>query len=118
MSAPTIQEIGLAAPGEVQVAAIDFTDRLDSDETLSGTPTAVVSQVSGATDADGISTSSVAANTGIAEIDGEDVAIGKAVMFTVTCASDAASGSTYQILVTASTTEGQTLKERVRVRVL
>jgi hypothetical protein len=114
----TIAKIGEIVPGSIRVGGVSFADQLNTDETITGTPTAVVSQLRGATDADGIATSSVAANTATATVDGQSVAIGEAVMFTITAAADAVRGAEYQILVTATTTEGQTLKERVKVVIL
>lgn len=118
MSTATIQKTGTIVPSEAIIGGVSFADRLNAGETITGTPTAVVSQLSGASDADGIATSAVAANTAEATIDGNTVAIGEGVMFTITAAADAAQGAAYQVLVTAVTTEGQTLKERVKVVIL
>ena len=118
MSKPTIEKAGEIVPGEVLVGGVSFADRLNSGETITGTPTAAVTQLSGATDADGIATSAVAANSASVTIDGNTVATGEGVLFTVTSQSNAARGAKYQILVTATTTEDQTLKERVTVVIL
>lgn len=118
MSVATIEKTGAIVPGEVLVGGVSFADRLNSGETITGTPTAAVTQLSGATDADGIATSAVAANSASVTIDGETVVTGEGVLFTVTAASDAARGATYQILITAVTTEDQTIKERVKVAIL
>ena len=117
MSDTTIPKAGEIAPGEVLIGGVSFASRLESSETITGTPTAIVAQLYGATDADGIATSSVAKNSATVTIDGASVAIGKGVMFTVTADSNAVAGSTYQVTVTA-TTASQTLIERVNITIV
>ena len=117
MSAATIAKTGEIVAGEVLSGGVSFADRLASGETITGATTATVTQIVGATDADGITTSAVAANDATVTIDGTSVVTGEAVIFTVTAAADAVSGCVYQVLVSAATA-GQTLKERVNVTII
>ena len=103
------KEIPRAGSTEAQNGGADFTLQLDSAELLTGTPTVVEQATSDLT----ISNESI--NSAAAEINGDTVAIGKAVMFSVT---GAAAGVLYTLLVTAGSdaTPAQTLTLRVRLR--
>ena len=103
------KEIPRAGSAEAQNGGADFTLQLDSAELLTGTPT-VVEQVT--TD---LTISSESINSAAVEINGDTVAIGKAVMFSV---AGATAGVLYTLLVTAASdaTPAQTLTWRVRRR--
>ena len=113
----TIQKAGGILPGEVIPGRVSFADRLDSGDTLSS-PSVSATQVKGTTDADGITVSGAVVNTGIVSIEGNSVAIGEAVVFVVTAASNAVSGAAWEITVSATGTGSLTLKEVVKVVIL
>jgi hypothetical protein len=91
------------ATGEVRNVAVDFSGKLDSGETLSGTPT--TSEI----DTNDLSFSGQQVSTGALTIVGETVATGLAVQFTVD-ASTALAGKIYRVMVTCATSASQTVK--------
>lgn len=94
--------------GEVRKVSISFADILESDESLSGTPTITASS-------SGIATASPAVNsTGTLVILGTTVAANKAVTFTV---SGGTTGKRYGFLVTCSSSVS-TFKRRVLLDVI
>jgi len=98
---PGIPEI---SAGETDDGAVDFTDRLDSGETLSGTPT-----VTEVTSSD-LTISSVAVNTATLTMFDTTIAIGAAVQFTV---SGQLASTLYTLNVTTSTSASRTFVRRV-----
>ena len=86
--------------GETGEAGCDFSRRLKSGETLTGTPTATEIGTSDLT------ISAVAVNVASVEIDGESVDAELAVTFLV---SGQKAGTTYQVRVEVDTTRGQHL---------
>jgi hypothetical protein len=93
--------------GDIENFAIDYTDVLDSTETLTGTPT-VVEQTT--TD---LTIASVAVNTSALTILDSSVSVGKAVQFKV---SGQKVNTRYTLLVTVGTTStpARTLKRLAR----
>lgn len=94
--------------GETLIAGVNFTDRLTDGDTLTGTPTAVVSP-------SGPTIGTVSKNASIVTILLESVAINCAALFSV---AGGTAGITYTITVTAATTSGQTLIETCTLSVL
>ncbi len=86
--------------GETEIVSIDYTDKLDASELLTGTPT-----VTEVTTTDLTLTNKVV-NTAEARILGRDVDIGKAVQFKV---SGQKINTQYSIRITVSTDSGRTL---------
>lgn len=106
----TMRQIVQILPGEILTAGINFTSRLNSTEVLGGTPTVV-------SDSTLVVISSPTVNATTTTILGDGVAVGKAVLFTITVGSTVA---THSCLVTASSTSGggQTVIETGAVKVL
>lgn len=86
--------------GETEVVSIDYTEYLDADELLAGTPTVVE-----VTTTDLTLTNKVV-NTAAVRILERDVAIGKAVQFKI---SGQEINTQYSIRVTATTDGGRTV---------
>ena len=104
----TCPQVPIKIAAEVLNAAVDMTDRLASSETLSGTPTVV----------DGTSVltlSSKVVNSTTTTINGEGVAVGKAVLFVVAGGS---AGTEYELTVSVTTSTSQTVSEIVGLRVV
>jgi len=95
-TAPQIQEMSAS---EVRHVAVDFSGKLDTGETLTGTP-AVVEVTTTA-----LTITNKAVSTGVLSINSVSVPIGEAIQFTV----DAATTGTYQIRITCGTSESQTV---------
>lgn len=93
--------------GEVRADSVSFAGKLDQGELLTGTPTLAVSP-------SGLTVSSPAVSTTALTVNGRQVAIGRAVQFTVTGGT---AGVEYTVTVTVSTTNGQTLKGRCLIAV-
>jgi len=81
--------------GATEVASIDFTEQLDSTETLTGAPT-----IAEITTADLTFSNKVVSTAALTILDRE-VAVGRAVQFKVTGQK---AGTQYQVRITASTT--------------
>ena len=97
----TLQQIGEISAGDTEIASVDYTDWLDSGESLTGTPTAVEQSSSDLTIADlGDTADQGTVSTTEMTILGNTVAAGAAVSFQV---SGQQAGTTYTVLVTAST---------------
>jgi hypothetical protein len=91
----TLAQIPTISAGDTEVAAVDFTDLLDTGETLTGTPTVVEVTTTALTLANkAISTSSLVILDRV-------VATGHAVQFKVT---GQVATHTYRIRITATTT--------------
>lgn len=105
----TAKQRPIMVSGETRNGKVSFVDLLDSGESLTGTPTVVEVTTSELT------ISNAAVNTAEETINGETVAIGKAVLFKVT---DGGSGdlATYTLRITVSTdaTPAQTFERYVR----
>lgn len=84
---------------ETRNAGVSFANKLDSGELLSGTPTVVEVTTSALT------LTNKAVNTSALTLDGQDVAIGEAVTFTVAGGS---AGVRYHIRVNVDTDAGVT----------
>mgnify|MGYP001563283953 FL=1 len=95
--------------GDVEMVAIDYTDHLDSGETLTGTPTATL------IDTGSLVISNVGLNAAAKTILGRTVAISCAVQFRVL---SQASGATYTVRVSATTTSSpaRTVVRDVRIK--
>lgn len=95
-------QIGTKTVSEVRNSAFDFTDALDDEELLTGTPT--VEDPAG-----GLTIDNVRVNTAAIEILGVEVAVGKAVQWRV---SGGTAGVTYTLDIEADTdaTPAQTLR--------
>ena len=94
----------------VRNAAVDFTDLLDGDEVLTGTPT--VADINATGD---LTIASVRRNTAAVEINGRSVVASKAVQFSVTGFQ---ADATYTLRVSCGTdaTPAQTLPMPLRLR--
>lgn len=79
--------------GETRLVSIDFTNKLDSGELLTGSVTTTVSPT-------GPTISNAAVSTAALTINGETVAIGQAVQFKITGVT---AGTTYVVTVTVGT---------------
>lgn len=104
--------IELEAPAPISVGAtrncaISCDDDLASGDTLTGTPTVVEQTTSDLT------ITGVAVNTGALTVLNESVAIGRAIQFTV--ADGTAANSPYHLLVTATSTDGETIPYDVKL---
>lgn len=110
MSCKYAPQIQCMASTETRNVVVDFQDRLDSGELLTGTPTATE-----VTTAD-LTIDNVAKNSSSLTVLGRSVAANQAVQFRVT-GGDA--GTTYVVRVTCGTdaTPPQTLSTDVRVKV-
>lgn len=97
--AVTLEQQPQISEGDVDVVSIDYTSYLDSDETLSGTPT-----VTEVTTAD-LTLASKAVSSAALVILGRTVAIAKAVQFSV---SGQQSGTTYRVRVSVATSASRT----------
>ena len=80
--------------GDIELAALDFTDQLDPGELLTGTPTVAEQTTSDLTLAD------KAVNTATVDVLGRTVTIGMAVQFSF---KGGTAGTSYTIQVTVST---------------
>ena len=108
MPASTSPEIRFITSGETRNVAVDMTGKLDSGETLTGTPTVTVSPT-------GPTLSNKAVNTSTLVINGSSVTAGYAIQFKITGAT---AGTLYTITCTCGTTStpAQTLVEYVMVQ--
>lgn len=107
MAAETIAKYA----NEVLNAAVDFRGRLESGESLSGTPTVVSSP-------SGISPTNIAVTVSTKTINGKSVPAGKAITFKVPAGGTV--GTTYELLVTCDTnsTPAQTVQEKCYLTIL
>jgi hypothetical protein len=87
-------ELPTISVGDTELFAIDYTDMLDSSETLTGPTCAEVTTTA-------LTIANVAVNSAAVTINGVSVAIGKAVQFKV---SGQVINTTYTLLVTVTTT--------------
>jgi hypothetical protein len=101
-----LQQRPLISVGDVEKGAVSFADKLDSGETLTGTPT--VTEVT-TTD---LTLAGKAVSTTSLTILGETVAAGEAVQFTV---SGQQAATIYTISVSATTTASRTLVRYVQM---
>jgi hypothetical protein len=100
---PTIAiQRGEMSAGAARNVAIDFTDKLDTGELLTGTPT-----ITEVTTSD-LTLSNKAVSTASLTILGETVAIGKAVQFKVSAGSGLLGQYTVRITVSTDATPAQT----------
>jgi hypothetical protein len=96
-----LQQVGEVSSGDTEIVSIDYTDWLDAGESLDGTPTAVEVTSTDLTIEDlGGTANQATVSTGELVILGATVAAGAAVSFVV---SGQVHGSSYQVLVTATT---------------
>ena len=105
--------------GEIDDWAVGFSDRLDSGETLSGTPTVSIhdKDFTGAVYA-GVTASQVGRNVNpLADEDGTEHAADEAVEFRVTAADDATEEE-YWLRVECATTAGRSLVARFTLKLL
>lgn len=93
-------QIGSITADETRKLSVSFVNRLDSGETLTGTPTVTVSP-------SGPTLGTTAINGSSITVNGRTATAGQAIQFTIT---DCTAGSTYQLTVTASTTADQVLQ--------
>lgn len=101
-------EIPKKMTGEVLVGGIDCTNRLATGETLGGTPTITASS-------SGLVISSVAVSTLAMTINSSTVVLGQAVTFVM---SGGTAGELYSLLFSSTTSGGQTINERIALRVV
>lgn len=91
----TIQKIECMTAGETRNAAVDFTNKLDSGELLTGTPTITASSTL-------LTLSNKVVNTAALTINGSTVSIGQAVQFAV-AASTSSPEARYSVTITTVT---------------
>lgn len=103
-TAPQIRTISL---GEARINSVDFTGKLDSGETLTGTPT--ITEVT----TDSLALTSKSVSTAALVINGVEVPIGMAVQFKAT---PTVTGS-YKVDILCGTSAGQTVEGRVLIQV-
>lgn len=84
--------------------AVDCTTGLRPDETITGTPTSVVSP-------SGLTLANIAVNAAALEIDGKTVAIGKAITFKATAGT---AGVTYEVALWAATSASPAQSREIR----
>lgn len=89
--------------GETEIGAVNYTDHMDSDELLTGTPTVVEDTTTDLTLANKV----VNSETYEESDTGDTVAVSKAVTFTVSGGNVA--NSPYTIVVTVDTDKGRVL---------
>lgn len=102
----TAIEINEMTTRELRHFSVNMEPQLDTDETLSGTPT--VTEDSG-----NLTLTGKAVSTALLSISGVSVAIGQAVQFTV----DAAESGSYTIVIVCGTSSGQTVDLELIVNV-
>ena len=104
-----LSEMPVVSVGDTEVWAIDYTDILDSSETLTGPTCTEVTTTA-------LTIASVAVNNAIVVINGVNVAIGKAVQFSV---RGQVVNTMYTLLVTVTTTStpARTLARHAKFRV-
>lgn len=103
----TAAEVKAKAAGETRNVAIDYSDKLDSGELLTGAPSVSVT---------GMTASNQSVNSTELTIQGDAVAAGKAVTFTL---AGGTAGTSYLVTVTVSTdaTNAQTFEDVIKVDV-
>lgn len=101
MGAITASQQPPTATGDVRICSCSFAAQLDSDESLTGTPTVEEQTTSDLT------ITSETVSTATLTINGTSVAAGEAVQFTVSGMKT--TSSPYTLKVTVSTDAGQTL---------
>jgi hypothetical protein len=104
----SIQEIFTKMPNEIIKCAIDLTGRLASTEILAGTPTITSSS-------SGLTISSVSVSTIAGTIFGATVAASQSIVF---LASSGTTNETYDLVLSTTTSGGQILNERFRMKVV
>lgn len=86
--------------GSIDTGAVDFTDQLDA-ATLSGTPTATVTQTHGTTDLTPLAVDTLSRNSGEITVNGRTVAADKGVTYRID-ASAAVAGDRYDVVISCS----------------
>jgi len=97
--------------GETRLVSVDYTDKLDAGELLTGTPTIVEVTTSDLTLANKV------VNTAALTIRNRTVIIGQAVQFSVAGGQDGAA-YTIQITVTTDSSPAQTLVDQIRLNAI
>lgn len=111
MAANTARERPTVVVGEIRLFSVSFDDKLDSGESLTGTPTVVEETTTDLT------ITNKAVSTSALTINNKSVAAGRAVQFKVT--GFLVANSPYTILITCGTDSDpdQTVKGRVKFEV-
>lgn len=102
-------EVRQISAGEVRNVAVDMRGKLDTGETLTGTPTATE-------ETGGITTSAAQVNMEAVVVNGRLVPAGQAIQFTADPNEDA-SGS-YEVVVSCATSAGQVIDGALRLRIV
>lgn len=100
-------ELHKKTAAEVRQVQVDFQGKLDTGETLTGTPTA--------TPDSGITAGTVTKNSSEITVNGTAVPANKGLQFTV---SGGTLNTTYNILLSCGTTGSQTLNHTIRVLIV
>lgn len=108
MTCITSKTVWCKSVGETRNCSVSFADLLEGDELLNGTPT-VVADPTGPTITDKLR------NASAITIDGESVAVDKAVTFKV---AGGTADVTYELLITVTTNEDQTLQWKQKLKVV
>lgn len=106
----TAREIREITTDEVRLVSVSFAGKLDTGETLTGTPTVTAEAGSGLTLA------SKVVNTGTITVNNRTCAAGEAIQFKVT--ATAGNAGEWDIDISCGTTAGQTVFGRVTVEVV
>ena len=101
MTTRTLPQVPFKLASETLNVAVDMTERLASGETLSGTPTITASSTD-------ITLSSKVVNSSTTNINGNSVAVGKAMQCAV---AGGVAGNTYYMTFTCGTSASQTVSE-------
>lgn len=104
----TSREVPIKMANEVRTGRIDLTDDLDAGETCGGTPTITASS-------SGLVITSVLVSTAALTVLSSSVAIGQAVSFIM---SGGTADKDYSLLLSSTTSGGQTINWRGKLRVV
>lgn len=102
------KEVPVKMVNEIRTGRIDLTDDLSAGETCGGTPTITASS-------SGLTISSITVSTAALTVLSSSVVAGQAVSF---IASGGTAGKEYDLLLSSTTSQGQTINWRGRLRVM
>lgn len=111
MSVNTAPQRPMAAVGETNNFAVSVAGSLDTDESVTGTPTIAEQTTSDLT------ISNVAVSSSVLTINGESVAVGAAIQFKVLGQLEAKSAYLLKITFTTSSSPAQTKVKYIKFRV-
>lgn len=103
----TLEQVPIISVDDTEIAAVDFTNLLDSDETI--TSVSVVEETT-----NDLTITNDQVNASAVDILNQEVAIGKAVLFEVEGQID----PSYSVIITIITSKGRTLNRRAKFKVV